>query len=118
MGLGKTLQTLTWLAWLRGGGAEALPAQDQAAVNGSGNGIVILPSLVVCPKSVMDNWRGEAQRFCAGLRVRLWEGEDAAALASARAEADIIVLNYAQLRSLSPEIAQHRWQVAILDEAQ
>src|SRR5438477_7976223 len=50
--------------------------------------------------------------------MRLWEGEDAAALVSARAEADVIVLNYSQLRNLSPEIAQHRWQVAILDEAQ
>jgi hypothetical protein len=118
MGLGKTLQTLTWLAWLRGGGANA-PAGDNASqTEGNGNSVVILPSLVVCPKSVMDNWRTEAQRFCAGLRVRLWEGEEAAALAAARAEADLIVLNYPQLRSLSPEIAQHRWQVVILDEAQ
>jgi len=118
MGLGKTLQTLTWLAWLRGGGAEAVPAQNRDAANGNGNSLVLLPSLVVCPKSVMDNWRSEAQKFCAGLRVRLWQGEEAAALESARAETDVIVLNYAQLRSLSPEIAQHRWQAVILDEAQ
>ncbi len=105
MGLGKTLQALTWLSWLRG--QSELPSA-----------LVLMPSLVVCPKSVMDNWRAEAQRFCAGLRVRLWQGEESAALESARAEADLIVVNYAQLRSLSPEIAQHRWQVAILDEAQ
>src|SRR6185369_6176112 len=47
MGLGKTLQTLTWLEWLR----HSEPA---------------LPSLVICPKSVMDNWRAEAGRFCPG----------------------------------------------------
>ena len=40
------------------------------------------------------------------------------ALAAARDEADIIVINYAQLRSLSPAIAQVAWQAAILDEAQ
>jgi len=66
----------------------------------------------------MDNWRVEAERFCPGLRVRLWQGEDAAVLATARTEADLIVLNYAQLRNLSPEISQLRWQAAILDEAQ
>src|SRR3989441_1896368 len=100
------------------GGAEVMPAQNGDTANGNGNSLVLLPSLVVCPKSVMDNWRSEAQKFCAGLRVRLWQGEQAAALEPARAEADVIVLNYAQLRSLSPEIAQHRWQVVILDEAQ
>jgi SNF2 family DNA or RNA helicase len=77
-----------------------------------------LPSLVVCPKSVMDNWRAEAQRFCSGLRVHLWQGDDIAALESVRGEADLIVLNYAQLRALSPGITQCRWQVVILDEAQ
>ena len=54
----------------------------------------------------MDNWRAEAERFYPGLRVRLWRGEPAAELSAAREEADLIVINYAQLRSLSPEIAQ------------
>ena len=101
MGLGKTLQALVWIAWLR---AEA---------NGKAQ-----PSLVVCPKSVTDNWVAEAERFYPGLRVRRWTGEAADALTTAREEADIIVLNYAQLRSLSPAIAQVSWQAAILDEAQ
>ena len=53
-----------------------------------------------------------------GLKVRLWGGQPSSALASARGEADLIVINYAQLRSLSPEIAGMPWQAAILDEAQ
>jgi hypothetical protein len=101
MGLGKTLQALVWIGWLR---AEA---------NGKA-----LPSLVVCPKSVTDNWVTEAERFYPGLRVRRWTGEGADALAAARDGSDIIVINYAQLRSLSPAIAQVTWQAAILDEAQ
>lgn len=66
----------------------------------------------------MDNWRSEAERFCSPLRVRLWQGEGADALESARAQADLIVLNYAQLRNLSPQISQYHWQVVVLDEAQ
>jgi len=101
MGLGKTLQALVWIAWLR---AEAKGKP--------------LPSLVVCPKSVTDNWVAEAERFYPSLRVRRWSGETADALPTARDEADIVVINYAQLRSLSPAIAQVSWQAAILDEAQ
>jgi hypothetical protein len=109
MGLGKTLQTLAWLAWLRENGSEHGSGEKPAAP---------LPSLVVCPKSVTDNWRTEAERFYACLRVRIWRGEPAAELAAAREMADLIVLNYAQLRQLSPAIAEVPWQAAILDEAQ
>jgi len=102
MGLGKTLQTLAWLAWLR----ETGDRQSTA------------PSLVVCPKSVMDNWRAEGERFYPSLRVRLWQGQLAAELSAVREHCDLIVVNYTQLRSLSPQIADVRWLAAILDEAQ
>jgi SNF2-related domain/Helicase conserved C-terminal domain/SWIM zinc finger len=134
MGLGKTLQALTWLAWLRGqpapsslsssssfSSSNTAPKSEDEEENEHEHEpppLVLMPSLVICPKSVMDNWRAEAQRFCAGLRVRLWQGEEAGTLEAARAEADLLVLNYAQLRSLSPDIAQHPWQAVILDEAQ
>ncbi len=101
MGLGKTVQTLTWLAWLR--------AQPEFSKE---------PSLVVCPKSVMDNWRAEVARFFPGYRVLQWHGDDAATLEKARREHDLLVINYAQLRSLSPEIARMPWHAVILDEAQ
>lgn len=45
MGLGKTIQALTWLAWLHETGKNTLP------------------SLVVAPKSVQENWSQEAARF-------------------------------------------------------
>ena len=102
MGLGKTLQALAWLAWL-------------ALENVAGE---TLPSLVVCPKSVTDNWRAEAERFYPGLRVRVWRGEPAALLRDTCKHADLIVINYAQLRSLSPDIATVPWLAVILDEAQ
>jgi len=106
MGLGKTVQTLTWLAWLREETQNSKPETRNQA------------SLVVCPKSVMDNWRAEAERFLPGLRVRLWRGEDAGALEAARAETDLIVIHYPHLRCLSPEITKMQWHAVILDEAQ
>jgi hypothetical protein len=101
MGLGKTLQTLAWLAWLRG------------SLNGTHR-----PSLVVCPKSVMDNWRAESERFLSGLRVRLWSGTDVTRLETALAEADLFVVNYTQLRLLGDALAKREWLAAILDEGQ
>ena len=110
MGLGKTLQALAWVALLRESGPDAAPATATPPAP--------LPSLVVCPKSVMDNWSSEAERFLPGLRVRLWRGEPVAELTAARETADVVVVNYAQLRFLTPEIANFQWLAVILDEAQ
>lgn len=100
MGLGKTLQTLTWLAWLR----EEEP----------GNG----PSLVVCPKSVMENWKSEAEHFFPGLRVRIWRPAEGDQINDSLLEADILVLNYAQLRILNGTAMDLQWHAVILDEGQ
>jgi len=103
MGLGKTVQALAWLLWLR----------EQPDFAGGA-------SLVVCPKSVTDNWLAEGAKFAPGLRVQvLAKGPLAeAALKSARTEADLVVINYAQLRGLEKTLASAPWHVAILDEAQ
>jgi len=77
-----------------------------------------VPSLVVCPKSVTDNWRAEAERFYPDLRVRVWRGEPAEELAAARETTDLLVINYPQLRALSPAIGRIPWRAVILDEAQ
>ena len=72
MGLGKTLQTLAWILWLRE--QETTTASGSAQNEGGDaprNG-EMSPSLVVCPKSVMDNWHAEAGRFTPGLRVKIW----------------------------------------------
>ena len=102
MGLGKTVQALAWLLWLR--------AQPDFAGRAS---------LVVCPKSVTDNWLSEGVKFAPGLRVQvLARGSSEAALKTARAEADLVVINYAQLRGLEKALSSAPWHVAILDEAQ
>jgi hypothetical protein len=101
MGLGKTLEALAWLLWLR-----TLP--ENAA----------RPVLVVCPKSVMDNWKTEAGRFAPALRVKLWAANELEELSGRTAEADIHVLNYSQLRQLGESLAPIAWAAVILDEGQ
>lgn len=103
MGLGKTLQALCWLAWLR---AAKAPADG------------IPPSVVICPKSVMENWRSEAGRFYPSLRVTLWSPAAAADFAAVRRDSDLVVMNYTQVRLLDPASLTSPWFVAILDEAQ
>ncbi len=100
MGLGKTLQALTWLTWLR--------ARAEAAG----------PSLVVCPKSVMDTWQAESAHFAPDLKVTVWRGTEAEAFRAEATAADLIVINYAQLRALAPAIHAQPWLAVILDEGQ
>jgi hypothetical protein len=99
MGLGKTLQTLSWIAWLR-----------------SSQGMTE-KVLVVCPKSVQENWSAEVSRFLPGLRVKVWRGPDFAAL-SVHEAVDLHVIGYAQLRSHEESLKRINWGAVILDEAQ
>ena len=114
MGLGKTVQALAWLLWLR-----ETPSYAPASAAG-GDARKHPPSLVVCPKSVVDNWSTESIRFAPTLRVHVLArgAADAASLKAARAEADLIVINYAQLRVLEKALTAAPWHAAILDEAQ
>ncbi|HWN93626.1 MAG TPA: DEAD/DEAH box helicase [Methylomirabilota bacterium] len=120
MGLGKTLQTLTWLAWLRekrdagAAGTSVLEATPAAPVATR----PAWPSLVVCPKSVMDNWRSEVERFTPGLRVKTWAADELKQFTARLHEADLHVLNYNQLRSLGESLAPQQWHAVILDEGQ
>jgi SNF2 family DNA or RNA helicase len=110
MGLGKTLQTLAWLLWLRqqpGSAGGQRPASPSPT-----------PALVVCPKSVMDNWHAEAARFAPELRVRPWPASRLPQLTNELDTADLHVLNYSQLRSLGDTLAPFRWLALILDEGQ
>jgi len=108
MGLGKTLQTLAWLAWL----------QTQAPANAAPADAARKPSLVVCPKSVADNWHSEAVKFFPTLKVRVWSASELSSVAGLLASADLHVLNYSQLRQVGEDLARERFQAVILDEGQ
>lgn len=94
MGLGKTLQVITLLA-LRSVGE--------------------LPSLVICPASVVPVWREEIERFQPGLKVEvLKNGNDF----TTRPGSCVWLASYTQLRKHRGMLPAHRFGYAILDEGQ
>lgn len=102
MGLGKTLQALAWLAWLK--------SQTPTLTH---------PALVVCPASVLHNWRREANRFTPQLQVLVLES--GAARHNLRLQIpqhDLIVTNYALLRRDLAALQKFSFRAVILDEAQ
>ena len=108
MGLGKTLQTLAWIAWL--------DIEQRAA--GDGRTSPILPYLVVCPKSVTDNWRAESARFVPHLQVKVWSGEKIRSLPADPGNPTLHVINYNQLRSAGDALGKMDFHAVILDEGQ
>jgi len=102
MGLGKTLQTLTWLAWLK----QRNPKRRK-------------PTLVICPASVLHNWRREANRFTPDMKVLVLESGSARHnLRKQIPQYDLIVTNYALLRRDLEALQKFSFGAVILDEAQ
>ncbi len=139
MGLGKTLQTLAWLAWLRNGSGTGVPPvqldkpsstnfqktfdapldrRDACSSAQTPDAKPHLPSLVVCPKSVADNWRAEAEKFFPPLKVRAWSASELKSFAGMLASADLHVLNYSQLRLVGEDLIREKFHAVILDEGQ
>lgn len=102
MGLGKTLQTLAWLLWLK----QQHPRAPK-------------PSLVICPASVLHNWRREAERFTPELSVLVLEsGAERHNLRRQIPQYDLIVTNYALLRRDLEALQKFSFRALVLDEAQ
>jgi len=110
MGLGKTMQVLALLLCLR---------QDAA-------GAPRAPSLLVIPASLLGNWKREVAHFAPSLQLlHLHPAETdqrtlaqiAAAPETHLAAADLVITTYAML-SRQPWLADQRWRLVILDEAQ
>jgi SNF2 family DNA or RNA helicase len=102
MGLGKTLQTLAyiWQQWQENGGR---------------------PTLVICPTSVVGNWRREAQRFVPDLPVMVHHGLTRARgdeFASEAARHGLVLSSYALLHRDLEILKQVAWAGVVLDEAQ
>jgi SNF2 family DNA or RNA helicase len=89
-----------------------------SALQESATHAALLPSLVVCPKSVMDNWHAEAARFTPQLRVKIWPAGELSKLPQQLSDADLHVINYNQLRLIGESLRPVRWLAVILDEGQ
>jgi superfamily II DNA or RNA helicase len=104
MGLGKTIQALAYLIWL-------MEENEKA-------GMPKKPALVVCPKSVLDVWAGEAEKFAPHIRVKILRSRDDIQVDEIQNNVDMLVLNYAQLRVCGEELNGIKWLTTILDEGQ
>ena len=93
MGLGKTLQALAFLSLVQG------------------------PSLVVCPSSLLFNWRREAERFAPSLKVLIIEGPERARLFSQISNHDLVLTSYPLLRRDVDAYRSIAFGAVILDEA-
>ena len=101
MGLGKTLQALALLAALR---------RAQPPAGG--------PCLVICPASLVENWRREAARFTPDMRVVVHHGENRAGSAAEFGSADIVITSYGTLVRDQALFGSVEFACVIGDEAQ
>ncbi|NYH55005.1 superfamily II DNA or RNA helicase [Nocardiopsis arvandica] len=103
MGLGKTVQLL------------ALLTEERAGSTPPG------PTLLVCPVSLVGNWRREAERFAPSLRVHVQHGPDRPtgnALARLVGACDLVVTTYGVVARDAGELSGMPWHRVVCDEAQ
>jgi superfamily II DNA or RNA helicase len=98
MGLGKTIQVLALL--------------DTRRSEGHG------PSLVVVPRSLVYNWRAEAERFAPSLRVADWSGAARDDHDMVPRDVDMVLATYGTLRRDAAMLAEIPFDYVVLDEAQ
>ena len=98
MGLGKTIQVLAMLARLR---------KEERR-----------PALVVVPKSLLFNWRVEAERFVPELTVTAYYGASRAQVVEDLLQWDLVLTTYGIVRSDIARLKDVDFEWVILDEAQ
>ncbi len=103
MGLGKTIQVLALL----------LRIQERGELE--------RPFLLICPTSVVGNWRKEAERFSPSLRVLVHHGLDRHEGETFEREAkrhDLVVSTYSLVHRDLTQLQAIAWDGLVLDEAQ
>ncbi|MEV6006637.1 DEAD/DEAH box helicase [Streptomyces sp. NPDC051976] len=109
MGLGKTVQTLALLA---------VEHRQRRARDGGGTES---PTLVVCPMSLVGNWRRETAVFAPRLRVHVHHGAQRLTgreLAAAVSGADLVITTYGLAQRDQEALAAVNWRRLVVDEAQ
>ena len=102
MGLGKTVQTLAALQ------------MDRQQGNGR-------PNLLICPTSVINNWRREITKFTPDLGVLIHHGPNRRQRSAFREQVDghqVVITSYGTMNRDRELLASVPWRAVILDEAQ
>ena len=121
MGLGKTIQALALLTALRAEvkveSAQLKATEPVVSAFNSQPSTFTSPSLVVCPASLVENWRRESALFAPQLRVFVHHGASRLAAAAAAAF-DLIITSYGTLARDRELFAGVNFTCVIADEAQ
>ncbi len=99
MGLGKTLQALTVI-------------QKAKDVDGA------MPTLVICPTTVVFNWESEIQKFAPELTCLKISGTERKSLFKKIPEYDIVITSYALVRRDIEKLKDYNFRYVVLDESQ
>ncbi len=100
MGLGKTIQILALLDHQRENADKPIP------------------SLIVLPRSLLHNWKAEAERFTPELRVAIHHGSNRSFDSDFLDGVDVVLTTYGTLRNDIDLIETFGFSYCILDEAQ
>ena len=126
MGLGKTVQVLALLLVLKSR-EEVAPGNSPARAALKGGATTPtperLPSLLVAPASLMANWAAEIEKFAPSLKVFVAHpsavpaSELKALKPEGLGDVDLVITSYGSLLRV-PWLAEVRWRLVVLDEAQ
>jgi SNF2 family DNA or RNA helicase len=98
MGLGKTVQVIALLLReknLRG-----------------------MPSLVIAPATLLENWRREIVRFAPGLSIAIHRGQDRSGFPKTIGSFDVVVTSYETAMRDVSILEMVEWNAIVIDEAQ
>ena len=99
MGLGKTLQTISFLCW-----------QQMKYPHGV--------HLIICPASLIFNWKQELEKFAPHLKVLMYNGQQRS-IESLFAEGfQVVVCSYGTMRSDIEKLSIIPWITTVIDESQ
>ncbi len=112
MGLGKSIQAIALLLREKAESERPVGSNGQTAFK---------PTLLICPTSLLGNWRRELERFAPSLRVFVHYGADRPredTFAATIAGYDVVITSYTLARRDNPLFTGVAWSGLILDEAQ
>lgn len=103
MGLGKTIQFIAFLLHRKAKFRQQLP------------------SLLICPTSLVSNWEHELKKFAPSLKFLIQHGADRARgrhMIETAGKYDLVITTYALAVREFSDISKMTWDVLVLDEAQ
>lgn len=99
MGLGKTLQVISLMAYLR-------------RINGNSH------FLVVCPLSLLENWKREIEKFAPKINVLVHHGTNRTGSYLNLLKYNTVITSYSNVQSDLGMINMINWDLLVVDEAQ